>query len=199
MSTTQDELVEELARQEYKYGFVTDLEAESFPAGLDESVIARLSAVKGEPEWMLEWRLKAYRHWLTMVEPTWPNVRYPKIDFQDIVYYSAPKGTGEGPKSLDEVDPELLKTYEKLGIPLKEQELLAGVAVDAVFDSVSVATTFRSKLGEMGIIFCSMSEAIQDHPELVRKYIGSVVPYTDNFYAALNSAVFSDGSFVYIP
>lgn len=199
MSTTQDELVEELAKQEYKYGFVTDLEAESFPPGLSEEVIARLSQVKGEPSWMLEWRLKAYRHWLTMVEPTWPNVRYPQIDFQDIVYYSAPKGTNEGPKSLDEVDPELLKMYEKLGIPLKEQELLAGVAVDAVFDSVSVATTFRSKLGEMGIIFCSMSEAVQEHGELVRKYLGSVVPYTDNFYAALNSAVFSDGSFVYIP
>lgn len=198
MTSTQT-AVEELARQDYKYGFVSDVAAESFPPGLSEEVVARLSKVKNEPEWMLEHRLKAYRHWTTMVEPTWPNVHYPKIDFQDIVYYSAPKSMADGPKSLEEVDPELLKTYEKLGIPLKEQELLAGVAVDAVFDSVSVATTFRGKLAELGIIFCSMSEAIQEHPELVKKYLGSVVPYTDNFYAALNAAVFSDGSFVYIP
>jgi len=198
MTSTQT-AVEELARQDYKYGFVSDVAAESFPPGLSEEVVARLSKVKNEPEWMLELRLKAYRHWTTMVEPTWPNVHYPKIDFQDIVYYSAPKSMADGPKSLEDVDPELLKTYEKLGIPLKEQELLAGVAVDAVFDSVSVATTFRSKLGELGIIFCSMSEAIQEHSELVKKYLGSVVPYTDNFYAALNAAVFSDGSFVYIP
>src|SRR5690349_7694071 len=153
---TSQTAVEEMANQEYKYGFVSDVDADSFPAGLSEEVIARLSAVKNEPEWMLEWRLKGYRHWLTMTEPTWPNVRYPKIDFQDIVYYSAPKSMADGPKSLADVDPELLKTYDKLGIPLKEQELLAGVAVDAVFDSVSVATTFRSKLGEMGIIFSSM-------------------------------------------
>ncbi len=196
---TEDQLKEQLATQEYKYGFVSDVEEDSFPPGLSEEVIARLSKIKQEPEWMLEWRLKAYRHWLTMVEPTWPNVTYPKINFQDIVYYSAPKSMKDGPKSLDEVDPELLKTYEKLGIPLKEQELLAGVAVDAVFDSVSVATTFRGKLAEMGIIFCSMSEALQEHPELVKKHLGTIVPYTDNFYAALNSAVFSDGSFVYIP
>ncbi len=198
MSTTQD-AVEELSQQQYKYGFVSDIEQTSFEPGLNEDVITRLSNIKEEPGWMLEWRLKAYQHWLTMVEPTWPNVKYPAIDFNEIIYYSAPKNMKDGPQSLDDVDPELLRTYEKLGIPLLEQQLLAGVAVDAVFDSVSVATTFRSKLGEMGIIFCSMSEAIREHPDLVRQYLGSVVPYTDNFYAALNCAVFSDGSFVYIP
>jgi Fe-S cluster assembly protein SufB len=198
MSTTETQKIEELANKEYKFGFVTDIEADTIPKGLNEDVIRQLSAKKHEPEWMTEWRLKAYRHWLTMEEPKWPNVKYPPVDYQDISYYSAPKSTPKY-KSLDEVDPELLDTYKKLGISLDEQKVLAGVAVDAVFDSVSVATTFKSKLNEMGIIFCSFSEAIQEHPELVKKYLGSVVPYTDNYYAALNSAVFSDGSFVYIP
>jgi Fe-S cluster assembly protein SufB len=198
MSTETDEL-QKLADEEYKYGFVTDIESEALPPGLSEGVIRLISSKKQEPEWMLEWRLKAYRQWLKMVEPDWAFVTYPKIDYQDIVYYSAPKSKGDGPKSLEEVDPELLETYKKLGIPLEEQEILSGVAVDAVFDSVSVATTFREKLGEEGIIFCSMSEALQEHPDLVRKYLGSVVPYSDNFFAALNSAVFSDGSFCYIP
>jgi len=197
--TTATSTVEELAIQEYKYGFVTQIDAEQIPPGLNEDIVRTISGKKNEPEWMLEFRLKAYRHWLTMAEPAWPNVKYPKIDYQDIIYYSAPKQKTDAPKSLDEVDPELLKTYEKLGIPLKEQELLAGVAVDAVFDSVSVATTFREKLGELGIIFCSFSEAVHNHPDLVKKYLGTVVPYTDNFFATLNSAVFSDGSFVYIP
>jgi Fe-S cluster assembly protein SufB len=197
MSTTAQKL-DELISQEYKHGFVTDLEADVIPKGLSEDVIRLISSKKNEPDFMLEWRLKAYRHWLTMTEPTWPNVHYPPIDYQDMIYYSAPK-TGTAPKSLDEVDPELLETYEKLGIPLKEREILAGVAVDAVFDSVSVATTFKDKLGSLGIVFCSFSEAVQDHPELVRKYLGSVVPPADNFFAALNSAVFSDGSFCYIP
>ncbi|NOT02456.1 MAG: Fe-S cluster assembly protein SufB [Phycisphaerales bacterium] len=187
------------AQSEYKYGFYTDIESDSIPAGLNEDVIRLISAKKGEPAFMLEWRLKAYRHWLTMTEPTWPNVHYPPIDYQKIVYYSAPKQKGDGPKSLDEVDPKLLETYKKLGIPLEEQKMLTGVAVDAVFDSVSVATTFKAKLGELGIIFCSFSEAVREHPELVRKYLGSVVPYSDNFFATLNSAVFSDGSFVYVP
>jgi Fe-S cluster assembly protein SufB len=191
--------IEDLANQEYKYGFYTDVEADSAPPGLNEDIIRLISAKKKEPEFMLEWRLKAYRHWLTMVEPQWPNVEYPPIDYQDIVYYSAPKRKEDGPQSLDEVDPELLETYKKLGIPLQEQELLAGVAVDAVFDSVSVATTFKEKLGELGIIFCSFSDAVQNHPDLVKKYLGSVVPHTDNFFAALNAAVFSDGSFCYIP
>src|SRR5579885_912412 len=191
--------IQELATQEYKYGFVTEIEQETVPRGLNEDVIRLISAKKNEPEWLLEWRLKAYRHWLAMKEPTWANVHYPTIDYQDIIYYAAPKSKADAPKSLDEVDPELLKTYEKLGIPLKERELLAGVAVDAVFDSVSVATTFKDKLKAMGIIFCSFSEAVQEHPELVRKYLGSVVPYTDNFFATLNSAVFSDGSFCYVP
>ena len=191
--------IETFANQEYKWGFVTDIEAESIPRGLNEDVIRLISRKKNEPEWLLEWRLKAYQHWLTMKEPTWANVHYPPIDYQDIIYYAAPKTQKDGPKSLDEVDPELLKTYEKLGIPLKEQELLAGVAVDAVFDSVSVATTFKEKLKAMGIIFCSFSEAVQEHPELVRQYLGSVVPTSDNFFAALNSAVFSDGSFCYVP
>ncbi len=197
MSTSPNEL-EVLTRQDYKYGFVTDIEADSAPPGLSEDIVRWISAKKNEPEFMLEWRLKAYRHWTTMHEPAWHNVHYPPIDYQNISYYSAPKRK-DGPKSLDEVDPELLATYEKLGIPLQERELLAGVAVDAVFDSVSVATTFRTKLAEMGVIFCPFSEAVQEHPELVQKYLGSVVPYTDNFFASLNSAVFSDGSFVYIP
>jgi Fe-S cluster assembly protein SufB len=195
---TETHTVEELANREYKYGFVTDVESEAVPAGLDEDRVRLISEKKGEPGWLLEWRLKAYRHWLTMREPTWANVKYPKIDYQDIVYYSAPKSQS-GPKSLDDVDPELLATYEKLGIPLKERALLAGVAVDAVFDSVSVATTFKEKLQDLGIIFCSFSEAVKEHPELVRKYLGTVVPYTDNFFATLNSAVFTDGSFAYVP
>ena len=191
--------IESLATQEYKWGFVTDIEADAIPRGLNEDIIRLISSKKREPEWMLEWRLKAYRHWLTMKEPTWANVHYPPIDYQGIIYYAAPKSKKDAPRSLDEVDPELLKTYEKLGIPLKEQELLAGVAVDAVFDSVSVATTFKEKLKGMGVIFCSFSEAVQEHPELVKKYLGSVVPSSDNFFAALNSAVFSDGSFCYVP
>jgi len=191
--------VEELATQEYKYGFVTEVEADSVPLGLSEEIIRLISTKKQEPEWMLEWRLKSYRHWLTMKEPTWANVHYPPIDYQAIRYYSAPRSKKAKPGSLAEIDPEVLKTYEKLGIPLKEQEMLAGVAVDAVFDSVSVATTFKEKLAEKGIIFCSFSEAVRDHPELVKKYLGSVVPYTDNFFATLNSAVFSDGSFCYVP
>jgi Fe-S cluster assembly protein SufB len=190
--------VQEIAQREYRAGFVTDIESESIPAGLSEDIIRLISAKKNEPEWLLEWRLKAYRHWLTMKEPGWANVRYGPIDYQSIVYYSAPKQK-KGPKSLDEVDPKLLETYEKLGVPLHERARLAGVAVDAVFDSVSVATTFRDKLEQVGVIFCSFSEAVQKHPELVRKWLGSVVPYTDNFFATLNSAVFSDGSFCYIP
>ena len=197
--SSQNQVLDELTSREYQHGFVTNIESDVFPPGLDEGVIAKLSAIKGEPEWLLEWRLKAYRHWQTMVEPTWAMVHYPAIDYQKIVYYSAPKKQGEGPKSLAEVDPELLATYEKLGVPLEERAILAGVAVDAVFDSVSVATTFREKLAEMGVIFCSFSEAVKNHPELVKKYLGSVVPQGDNFFAALNSAVFSDGSFCYIP
>ncbi len=197
MSTETNE-IEELANREYKYGFVTDIESESAPRGLNEDIIRFIATKKNEPEWLVEWRLKAYRHWLTMEEPTWPNVHYAKIDYQDMIYFSAPKQK-DRPKGLNEVDPELLKTYEKLGISLVEQERLTGVAVDAVFDSVSVATTFKEKLGELGIIFGSFSEAVQEHPELVKKYLGSVVPYSDNFFATLNSAVFSDGSFCYIP
>jgi Fe-S cluster assembly protein SufB len=196
---TQLNPIETFANQEYKWGFVTEIDADTVPPGLSEEVIGLISARKKEPQFMLEWRLKAYRQWLAMKEPTWANVHYPPIDYQSIIYYSAPKMKGDGPKSLDEVDPELLKTYEKLGIPLHERELLAGVAVDAVFDSVSVATTFKAKLGELGIIFCSFSEAVQEHPELVKKYLGSVVPASDNFFAALNAAVFSDGSFCYVP
>ncbi len=191
--------VQELANKEYAAGFVTDIESETIAPGLSEDVVKLISKKKNEPEFLLEWRLKAYRHWLTMTEPKWPNVHYPAIDYQSIVYYSAPKQKKDGPKSLDEVDPKLLETYEKLGIPLRERAKLAGVAVDAVFDSVSVATTFKGKLEEVGVIFCSFSEAVQKHPELVRKYLGSVVPVTDNYFAALNSAVFSDGSFCYIP
>ncbi len=196
---TQLNSIETLANQEYKWGFVSDIQADTIPAGLNEDVIALISARKREPQFMLDWRLKAYRQWLTMKEPTWANIHYPAIDYQKIIYYSAPKTNKDGPKSLEEVDPELLKTYDKLGIPLRERELLAGVAVDAVFDSVSVATTFKEKLSELGIIFCSFSEAVLEHPELVKKYLGTVVPYSDNFFAALNSAVFSDGSFCYIP
>jgi Fe-S cluster assembly protein SufB len=196
--STETNTIEEFASQEYKYGFVTDIEADSAPPGLNEDIIRLISAKKQEPEWLLEWRLKAFRHWQTMEEPRWSNVKYPPIDYQAIVYYSAPK-QNKLLKNLDEVDPELLKTYEKLGIPLREQEWLAGVAVDAVFDSVSVATTFKEKLKVLGIIFCSFSEAVQEHPELVRKYLGSVVPMNDNYFAALNSAVFSDGSFCFIP
>jgi Fe-S cluster assembly protein SufB len=192
-------VIDDLTKQEYKYGFVTDIEADSVPPGLNEDVIRLISAKKNEPEFMLAWRLKAYRHWLKMKEPDWAHIHYPPIDFQSIVYYSAPKAKIDGPKSLDEVDPELRSTFEKLGISLEEQKRLSGVAVDAVFDSVSVATTFKEKLGELGIVFCAFSEAVQNHPELIEKYLGSVVPYTDNFYAALNSAVFSDGSFCYIP
>ena len=198
MSTKETQKIEELANKEYKFGFVADIEADTLPKGLNEETIRQLSAKKNEPEWMTEWRLKAYRHWLTMEDPKWPNVTFPPVDYQDISYYSAPKKK-VALKSLDKVDPALLETYNKLGISLDEQKVLAGVAVDAVFDSVSVATTFKGKLNEMGIIFCSFSEAIREHPDLVKKYLGSVVPNTDNYYAALNSAVFSDGSFVYIP
>jgi Fe-S cluster assembly protein SufB len=187
------------SNREYKYGFVTDVESESFPKGLNEDVIRRLSAIKEEPDFVLDFRLKAYRHWLKMVEPTWAHVAYPPIDFQDLRYYSAPKKKGDGPKSLEEVDAEIIATFNRLGIPLSEQKRLTGVAVDAVFDSVSVATTHKAELGKVGVIFCSFSEALREHPELVKKWLGSVVPYKDNFYAALNSAVFSDGSFVYIP
>jgi Fe-S cluster assembly protein SufB len=190
---------EEVAKQDYQYGFVTDIESEFAPKGLNEDIVRYISDKKGEPEWVLEWRLVAYRHWLTMTEPKWAFVNYPKIDFQDAYYYAAPKRPEDMPQSLDEVDPRLLETYEKLGIPLAEQAVLAGVAVDAVFDSVSVATTFKDKLTEAGVVFCPISEAVQTHPELVKKYLGSVVPYADNFYATLNSAVFSDGTFVYIP
>jgi len=198
MSTTEKGTIEEIANKEYKYGFVTEIETDSLPNGLNEEIITQLSAKKGEPDWMLQWRLKAYNQWLKMKEPHWSNVKYPQINYQDITYYSAPKKKPQL-SSLDEVDPEVRKTYDKLGISLEEQKLLAGVAVDAVFDSVSVATTFRKKLAEEGIIFCPISEAIREHPDLVKKYLGSVVPYTDNFFASLNSAVFSDGSFAYIP
>jgi Fe-S cluster assembly protein SufB len=201
MSTEIDTL-EELVNRDYKWGFVTDIEADTVAPGLNEDVIRLISSKKNEPEFMLEWRLKAYRHWASLekahAEPAWANIHYPPIAYDSIVYYSAPK-VKERPKSLDEVDPELLRTYEKLGIPLQERAILSGVAVDAVFDSVSVATTFREKLGELGIIFCSFSEAVREHPELIKKYLGSVVPYTDNFFASLNAAVFTDGSFVYVP
>jgi Fe-S cluster assembly protein SufB len=196
--STESNTIEELANKEYKYGFVTDIEADVAPRGLNEDIVRLISRKKEEPEWLLEWRLKAFRHWQGLKEPTWPNVHYSRINYQDIIYYSAPKRKKEL-KSLDEVDPELLKTYDKLGISLREQERLSGVAVDAVFDSVSVATTFKGKLAELGIIFCSFSDAVRNHPDLVKKYLGSVVPYTDNFFATLNAAVFSDGSFCYIP
>jgi Fe-S cluster assembly protein SufB len=197
MSTSPS--LDDITRAEYKAGFVTDIEQVTLPPGLSEDVVRRISALKGEPAWMTEWRLKAYRHWLTMEEPRWANVRYGPIDYQAISYYAAPKPRKDAPKSLDEVDPKLLETYEKLGVPLHERARLAGVAVDAVFDSVSVATTFKEKLKEAGVIFCSFSEAVREHPDLVQQYLGSVVPYTDNFFATLNSAVFSDGSFVFVP
>ena len=196
--STENSTIEQLANKEYKWGFVTDIESDTAPKGLNEEIIRFISLKKNEPQWLLEWRLKAYRHWLTMKEPRWPNVRYSAIDYQEIIYYSAPKQK-DRPKSLSEIDPELLRTYKKLGISLQEQERLEGVAVDAVFDSVSVATTFKEKLKEMGVIFSSFSEAVREHPDLIRQYLGSVVPYTDNFFAALNSAVFTDGSFCYIP
>ena len=194
----KDDILNEVTNGEYKYGFVTDIDTETIPKGLSEEVVRMISAKKGEPEWMTEFRLKAYRHWLTMTMPRWPHLDLPEIDFQDIIYYAAPK---QKPKlsSMDEVDPELKATFDKLGVPLEEQMLMAGVAVDAVMDSVSVKTTFRETLAEKGIIFCSFSEALRDYPELVRKYMCSVVPYTDNFFAALNTAVFSDGSFCYVP
>jgi Fe-S cluster assembly protein SufB len=196
--STSTETIEQLANREYKYGFVTDVEQESAPRGLSEDIIRLISAKKQEPAWLLEWRLKAYRAWLTMKEPAWGNIRYGPINYQDIIYYAAPKKR-PALESLDQVDPEIRRTFEKLGIPLEEQKLLSGVAVDAVFDSVSVATTFKEKLAELGIIFCSFSDAVRNHPDLVRKYLGTVVPYSDNFFATLNSAVFSDGSFAYIP
>src|ERR1051326_8070688 len=197
--STSVETIEKFVNTDYKWGFVTDIETESVPAGLNEDIIRLISAKKHEPDFMLEWRLRSYRHWLTMKEPKWPNVKYPPIDYQSIVYYSAPKSNKDRPKSLAEVDPKLIEMYDKLGIPLHERERLAGVAVDAIVDSVSVATTFREQLKKVGVIFCSFSEAVHDHPDLVMKYLGSVVPYTDNFYASLNSAVFSDGSFCFVP
>ncbi len=197
MSVEEDKILTEVTQDEYKYGFTTNIETDTIPKGLNEDVIRLISAKKNEPDWMLEIRLKAYRHWLTMKMPKWAHLRLPEIDFQEVVYYAAPKAPKYG--SMDEVDPELIDTFNRLGIPLSEQKHLAGVAVDAVMDSVSVKTTFRETLAELGIIFCSFSEAVQEHPDLIKKYMGSVVPYTDNFYAALNSAVFSDGSFCYIP
>jgi len=196
--STSTEVIQDLASREYKYGFVTDVEQETVPRGLSEETVRLISAKKNEPAWLLEWRLKAYRTWLTMTEPAWANIKYGPIDYQDVIYYSAPKRK-PSLGSLDEVDPEIKRTFDKLGIPLEEQKMLAGVAVDAVFDSVSVATTFKDKLASLGIIFCSFSEAVREHPELVRKYLGTVVPYSDNFFATLNSAVFSDGSFAFIP
>src|SRR6187549_446289 len=193
------ERVADLAGEKYKYGFITDIETERAAKGLNEDTVRFISGKKGEPEWMLEWRLEAFQRWKEMTEPKWARVHYPRIDYQDAYYYAAPKSQGEKPKSLEEVDPKLLETYTKLGIPLTEQKLLAGVAVDAVFDSVSVGTTYKAELAKLGIIFCSFGEAVREHPELVRKYLGSVVPYSDNFFASLNSAVFSDGSFVYVP
>ena len=192
-------VIDKVATEEYKYGFYTELEEDRVPPGLNEEIIRLISSKKNEPEWLLEWRLKAFRSWQKLTEPEWQNFKYDPIDYQAISYYAAPKSNADGPKSLDEVDPEILEMYEKLGIPLNERAALAGVAVDAVLDSVSVGTTFKKTLAEKGIIFCSFSEAVQDHPELVQKYLGSVVPATDNFFAALNSAVFTDGSFCYIP
>jgi Fe-S cluster assembly protein SufB len=201
--TTPASTIQELANREYQWGFVTDIEQETFSKGLNEDVIRMISARKGEPQFMLDWRLQAYRHWAKLeaarAEPRWANVKFPPIDYQDISYFSAPKSQADKPQSLEEIDPEIMRTYQKLGIPLEEQKMLAGVAVDAVFDSVSVATTFKKKLAEAGVIFCSFSEAVRTHPELVQKYLGSVVPYSDNFFAALNAAVFSDGSFVFVP
>ncbi len=198
--SSESEVIDQYVEQEYKWGFYTDVETDTLPPGLDENVIRHISSKKGEPEWLLEWRLKAFRHWQTMEEPRWPHVKYDPVDYQAISYYSAPGAKDKDrPKSLDEVDPKLLETYDKLGVPLHERERLAGVAVDAVFDSVSVGTTHQEELAKHGVIFCSFSEAVRDHPDLIKKYLGSVVPYTDNFFATLNSAVFSDGSFVYIP
>jgi Fe-S cluster assembly protein SufB len=198
MYEENDDILGQVTTSEYKYGFVTDIESEDAPKGLNEDTVRYISAKKNEPAWLLEWRLKSFRHWQTMEEPTWPNVKYPPIDYQDIIYYSAPKQK-IAPNSLDEIDPELRKTFEKLGISLQEQKRLTGVAVDAVVDSVSIATTFKEELAELGIIFCSMSDAVHEHPELIKKYLGAVVPPTDNYFTALNSAVFSDGSFCYIP
>jgi Fe-S cluster assembly protein SufB len=198
MASTEND-IEAIVARKYRHGFVTDIESETLPPGLDEDVVRLISAIKGEPQFMLDWRLKAFRHWQRMKEPRWARVHYPPVDFQAISYYSAPKNKTDGPRSLDDVDPKLLETYDKLGIPLHERARLAGVAVDAVFDSVSVATTFKERLGEAGVIFCSFSEAVKNHPELVERYLGTVVPIRDNFYAALNSAVFSDGSFVFVP
>ena len=199
VSETTADVLKQLEDRKYKNGFVTEIEQDTIAPGLDEDVIRFISARKDEPDWLLEWRLKAYRHWLTMTEPDWANISYPPINYQKISYYSAPTSLNEGPKSLEDVDPEILQTYDKLGIPLLEQKKLAGVAVDAVFDSISVATTFKEKLAEEGIIFCSFSEAVHELPDMVRKYLGSIVPYTDNYFAALNAAVFSDGSFVFVP
>jgi Fe-S cluster assembly protein SufB len=193
------EQIKKTTQEEYKFGFVTDVEADSAPPGLNEDIVRFISKKKNEPPFLLEWRLKAFRQWIKMKEPSWPNVHYPPIDYQSIIYYSAPKSKANAPKSLAEVDPEILKTFEKLGVPMQEREMLAGVAVDAVFDSVSVGTTFKKKLAELGVIFCSFSDAVKEHPDLVKKYLGTVVPYNDNFFAALNSAVFSDGSFCYVP
>ena len=198
MSTTPQDL-EQLVGQKYRHGFVTDIESDTLPPGLDENVIRHISRIKNEPEFLLQWRLKAYRHWLTMQAPDWAHLKIAPIDYQAISYYSAPKARADAPKSLDEVDPKLLETYDKLGIPLHERARLAGVAVDAVFDSVSVATTFKDRLAKAGVVFCSFSDAVQHHPQLIEKYLGSVVPHGDNYFAALNSAVFTDGSFVYIP
>ena len=198
MSESKDDILQEITNNEYKYGFVTNIESDMAPKGLSEDIIRFISAKKEEPQWMLDWRLKAYNSWLKMEEPKWAHVHYPKIDFQDVIYYAAPK-TKPKLNSLDEADPELLDTFNKLGISIQEQKVLAGVAVDIVMDSVSVSNAFKDKLGELGIIFCSFGEAVREHPELIRKYIGSVVPQTDNYYAALNSAVFTDGSFCYIP
>src|SRR5438093_4822372 len=196
--STSTQTIEQLASREYKYGFVTEIEQDVAPRGLREEIVRLISAKKHEPEWLLDWSLKAYRTWLTMKEPTWGNVKYGPIDYQNIVYYAAPKKR-PALQSLDEVDPEIRRTFEKLGIPLEEQKLLTGVAVDAVFDSVSVATTFKEKLADLGIIFCSFSDAVQEHPDLVRKYLGTVVPYSDNFFATLNWSVLGDGAFAYIP
>jgi Fe-S cluster assembly protein SufB len=196
-SSEQD--IQAIVARKYRHGFVTDIESETLPPGLDEDVVRLISAIKREPQFMLDWRLKAFRQWQRMKEPKWARVHYPPVDFQSISYYSAPKKSSDGPKSLDEVDPKLLETYDKLGIPLHERARLAGVAVDAVFDSVSVATTFKGRLADAGVIFSSFSEAVLNHPELIERYLGTVVPIRDNFYAALNSAVFSDGSFVYVP
>lgn len=199
MATPEANYIDEVVNKKYEHGFITEIESEAIPAGLSEETVRAISLKKNEPDFLLQWRLDAYRHWLNMTPPKWAKLGFPEINYQDIIYYSAPKSQTDGPKSLDEVDPALLETYKKLGIPLHEYERLAGVAVDAVFDSVSVATTFKEKLADAGVIFCSFSEAVHHYPDLIRKYLGTVVPYRDNFFAALNSAVFSDGSFVYIP